>query len=75
MEFENIIFSFKIAHCYAIFICLYREMRDVDVKRIGSLMKALEVVGVYMFFAVIVMCLHHYSFWMFDFEIKMLEKF
>lgn len=69
------LFYFKVAHCFSIFICLYRELRDVEIRGIGYYMKALEVIGVCMNFAVIVMCLHHYSFWLFDFEMPMLEKF
>ena len=38
-------------------------------------MKLMEVIGVYSFFAVIVSCLHHYSFWMFDFSVESMNKF
>ena len=63
------------AHAFAVFVCLYREIKDVNVKRIGTLFKFLEVCGVYMFFAVIVLSLHHYSFWMYDFSVDSLKKF
>ena len=56
-------------------ICFYREMYDVKVGRFSTFMRILEVLGVYMFFAGIIYCLHHYSFWMFDFELDSLIKF
>ena len=44
-------------HIYCILICLYRELFEVRVGTFGAIMKMLEVIGVYMYLTVFIVCL------------------
>ena len=50
-------------------------MFEAVLGRFSTLMRGLEVLGVYTYFAIFVLSLHHYSFWMFELTIVSLEKF
>ena len=55
-----------VVHVYSIFICLYREIFEVRISTFGGIMKLLEVIGVYLYLAVLISCLTQYTFWMYD---------
>lgn len=53
-------------HAFALVVCLYREVFDVQVGTIAGFMKMLEVLGIFFFFAAFIQCLSFYSFWSYD---------
>ena len=55
-----------ITHVYAIFICLYRELFEVRIGFIGGIMKLFEVIGVYLYLTVLIVCLSQFSFWLYE---------
>ena len=56
-------------------VCFYRECFEVKLGKLGTFMRFLEVMGLYSYFAVFVICLNYYSFWMFDFNLDQLKKY
>lgn len=75
IEFQNMLNYFLILHAFSFVICLYREIYFVNVQRIGSLMRILEVIGLYGNLAVLVLALSLYSLWMSDFSIEMYKRY
>ena len=64
-----------VIHVYSIFICLYRELFEVRIGTFGGFMKILEVVGVYLYLAVLILCLSNFTFWLYPLTEQTLNKF
>ena len=58
--------AMMVVHGYSILICLSRELFDVRIGTFGSIMKMLEVIGVYLYLAVLIICLSQFSFWFYE---------
>lgn len=64
-----------VMHVYSILICLYRELFEVRIGTIGSVMRAMEVLGVYVYLAAIILCLTQFSFWSYQLSDSSLKLF
>ena len=64
-----------VSHAYSLVVCLYREVFDVKVGLLAGVMKMLDVIGMFLYFAVFIECLSYYSFWSYDITDYTIKKF
>ena len=74
-KINDLITYLIVVHVYSTIICLYRELFEVRIGFFGGIMKMLEVIGVYLYLALIILSLGQFSFWMYQLTDSSLQQF